>query len=164
MEIIISGGTNKDKRNLAENKPGLLEGFRCLASEFGELFDLIPTRILVSADNTDILNGYLPLYVNKQLTGELAMAEVFSLGGELSYINQSGYIITQFSLIPLGDAPHKETKHNATLYNMWWRDYQRVQHYLLDNVPNGVRAIRYRINNGVIIMDFKSKEDRRKSI
>ena len=162
MEIIITGGTPKDKDRLATRMDGLMEGFKFLAMEFGKLFDLEPIKILVPTDASAILNGYLPLHANNKLTGEVAMAEVFSLGGELAYVNQHGYIITRFSLLPLGNAPYAETKQNATLYNMWWRDYRFVQHFLLDHVPTGVRAIRYTLNEKSIIIEFKSLSDRRK--
>lgn len=161
MEIIISGGTAREREYIRSIKDGMLEGYKYLAIILGEMFDKTPTQVLINPDSTRILNAYLLHHSNRKLTSEVALAEVFSLGGRIDFINSSGYIISCLSILPLGDVPLQQSSKNATLYNMWWKDYRWVQGMLLDNHPSEFTALRYTANDSSIIIKFKSLDDKR---
>lgn len=162
MDIEITGGTSRERANVRDTKNGLLEGYKYLAMGLGILLDRVPTKILINVDSTRILNAYLIHHGNKKLTEEIALAEVFSLGGRIDFVNLSGNIIRALSILPLGDVPLQQSTKNATLYNMWWSDYRRIQDVLMDNYPSNFDAVRYTANDSSIIIQFKPLNDKRK--
>lgn len=162
MDIEITGGTSRERANVRDTKNGLLEGYKYLAMALGELFDKTPVRTLINVDSTRILNVYFVHHDRKRLTTEIALAEVFALGGRLDFINDNGYIIRGLTILPLGDVPLQQSATNVTLYNMWWNDHRSILNMLLNNYPAEFSAIRYTANDSSIIFQFKPLDDKRK--